>query len=180
MKTQHLFLGGFLVVMGMAACNGMNGTKSPSDSTTTTTTTTTTVRHQYTGNFVPKPDVKYVDLKTNQQITVRIDTIRGTIVNSETDQPVDLFVEPETHDTIYGVTGSVVNKLVVHNESGDLSVDTMKVNNVAPPPVTDQPVDDAHTGKVKYKENASGDKSKYKDEDVKVKEKNGVIKTKDR
>ena len=70
--------------------------------------------------------------------------------------------------------------LVVHNESGDLSVDTMKVNNVAPPPVTDQPVDDAHTGKVKYKENASGDKSKYKDEDVKVKEKNGVIKTKDR
>ena len=181
MKTQHLYLGGLLILTGMAACNGANsGNQSPRDSTVTTTTTTTTVHRRYAGSFVPKPTEKYMDLKTRQEITVRIDTIRGFIVNSETDEPVDLFVEPATHDTIYGVTGSVVNKLVTHEDNGDMSVDTVRINTLVPDKAIDQTADAGHTGKVKYKESADGTKSKYKDDDVKVKEKNGVIKTKER
>ena len=169
--------------MGLAACNGTgnnNGAMNPGDSTVTTTTTTTTIHHKYSGTFTPKPSVKYLDLKTNKEITVRIDTVQGAVVNSETNEPVDLFVVPDTNDTIYGVTGSVVNNDVIHDESGDVRVDTVRINTVAPADNTGQVADDSHTGKVKYKENADGTKSKYKDEDEKVKEKNGVIKTKER
>ncbi len=181
MRTQHLYLGGFLILTGLAACNGTgNGAGNPADSTVTTTTTTTTVHHKYAGSFIPKPTEKYMDLKTRQEISVRIDTIRGTIVNSETDEPMYLFVEPTTHDTIYGVTGSVVNRLVIHADNGEMSIDTEKIGTLAPDNTAGQATDESHTGKVKYKESADGTKTKYKDEDVKVKEKNGVIKTKER
>src|SRR5665213_188806 len=117
MKTKHLYTAGFLLIFGMSACNGSGTTSSSTDSTKTTTTmnpgdsavttTTTIVHHRYAGSFTPKPNTKYMDLKTHKQVSVRIDTAQGTIVNDETNEPMDLFVEPTTHDTIYGLTGSV-------------------------------------------------------------------------
>ena len=179
MTTKHFYPASLLLIIGISACNnsGTTGTTNPVDSTVTTTTTTTTVHHKYAGNFTPQPTTKYIDLKTNKEITVRIDTVMGSIVNDETNEPVDLFVEPTTHDTIYGLTGTVVNNYVIHDPSGDVRVDTLRINtNTAP--VTD--MDASHTGKVKYKENASGTKSKYKDDDVKIKDKDGVETVKDR
>ena len=177
MKTKHLYPASLLLIIGISACNnsGTTGTTNPSDSTVTTTTTTTVVKHKYAGSFMPQPTTKYIDLKTNKEITVRIDTVLGSIVNDETNEPVDLFVEPATHDTIYGLTGTVVNNYVIHDPSGDVRVDTLKINSA---PVPD--MDATHTGKVKYKENASGTKSKYKDDDVKIKDKDGVETVKDR
>jgi hypothetical protein len=71
----------------------------------------------------------------------------------------------------------VVNNFVIHEPSGELHVDTLKISPVE---VQSATTDAEHTGKMKYKENESGTRSKYKDEDVKVKEKNGTTKTKDR
>ena len=180
MKTKHLYAAGFALITGTSACssNGTQGTTSPGDSSVTTTTTTITTHHKYGGKFVPRPSTKYIDLKTNKEVSVRIDTTLGSIVNDETNEPMDLFVEPITHDTIYGLTGTVVNNYVIHEPGGDLHVDTLKIPPMEAQHAT-EPADD-HTGKEKYKQNESGTKTKYKDEDVKVKEKNGVIKTKDR
>ena len=160
MKRTHLHLAGLAIVIGMAACTGNSGTTSSSDSTSATTmnpgdssvtTTTTVTHHKYSGNFTPKPDIKYIDLKTHQQVTVRIDTVRGEVVNSQTNEPIDLLVEPTTHDTIYGMTGTVVNNYITRNESGDYKVDTVAINNPAP---TTAPINDTpeHTGNYKEKD----------------------------
>jgi len=176
MKTTHLYIAGIILTIGASACNGnaSTGSSNPGDSTTTTTTTTTTtVRHAYHGAFIPQTTVKYIDLRTSKQISVKIDTIQGDIVNDETNQPVDLFVEPMTHDTIYGMTGAVVNNFIIHDSTGDFRLDTARYNTMQPPADNSSTtiVDDA-TGKAKYKEKANG-KVKYKDDEEKVKAKNG-------
>ena len=166
MTTKYLYSAGILLIIGAAACNN-NGTPTAtsSDNSTVTTTTTTTVHHKYGGSFVPQPTTKYIDLRSNKEIVVKLDTTLGEIVNDETDQPVDLFVEPITHDTISGLTGTVVNNMVIHQPNGDLQLDTIKINQLQ--------TTDPGVGKVKYKEKENG-KIKYKDDEEKVKEKNGV------
>ena len=184
MNTKHIYSAGLLLIIGVTSCTnagttpGAAATTNPGDSTVTTTTTTTSYHRKYAGSFTPQATTKYIDLKTNKEITVRIDTVRGSIVNDQTNEPVDLFVEPRTHDTIYGQTGSVVNNYIIHDPSGDVRVDTIRINTATPATTPD--MDASGTGKVKYKENARGTKSKYKDDEEKVKEKNGVEKIKER
>lgn len=181
-----------MALMGaIASCNGTgNGGSSdstkmnPGDSSVTTSTTTTTVHHKYSGTFVPKADVKYMDLRTHKEVTVRIDTVKGEVVNSETDEPMDLFVAPDSKDTFYGPTAIVVNNYVIKDESGGYRVDTVRINTVevqtvtaTPPPPSD---DITANGEGKYKEKDNGNKKKLKTSDEKLKERNGVIKEKDR
>ena len=188
MNTSHLYSASLLLIITAASCNSTGTTTTgtatttttPGDSTVTTTTTSTTYHHKYSGSFMPKTTTKYIDLKTNKEITVRIDTVRGSLVNDATNEPVDLFVEPMTHDTIYGQTGSVVNNYVIHDPSGDVRVDTLRINDAPSPAATATADADGGTGKVKFKENARGTKSKYKDDDEKIKEKNGKEKIKER
>jgi len=161
-----------LVIIGAASCNNI-GTITPgtNDSTTVTTTTTTTVHRKYAGSFVPQPSVKYMDLRTNREISIRVDTSLGEIVNDETNDPIELFVEPRTHDTIYAVTGAIVNNFIIHDSTGTLRVDTIRLNSMGTAVRATIETDDV--GKVKYKEKAKG-KVKYKDDHQKIKEKNGV------
>lgn len=180
MKKITYLAASLLIVLGMAACSNAPESSNGVDSTGNTTTTTTTVTRHYSGSFQPKPEVKYIDLKTRQYVTVRIDTIRGEVVNSETNEPINLFVEPETHDTIYGLTGNIVNNNLIHDASGDFRVDTVKMSS----PDTTTPTTVTTTTTVEaegnYKEKVKANKSKLKTDDVKVKEKNGVIKVKER
>ncbi len=186
MKKPIIYISAIVTLAAMAgvtSCTSTTDKANTADSTTntamtadgSTTTTTTTVTRHYSGVFVPKSNVKYIDLRTHKEVTVRIDTVRGQIVNSETNDPIDLFVEPDTHDTIYGMTGSIVNNDLIHDPSGDIKVDTVKIN--APEPATTTPAaqDDEN-----YKEKRTANKTKIKTDDVKIKEKNGVIKTKER
>ena len=165
MTTKHLYAAAILLIIGTVACNN-NSTPADNSAGTSTVTTTTTVHRTYRGSFVPQPATKYIDLKTNKEVAVKIDTTLGEIVNDETDQPVDLFVEPTSHDTISGLTGAVVNNMVIHQPNGDLQLDTVKISQA-------QTSTDPGLGKEKYKEKANG-KIKYKDDEEKVKEKNGV------
>ncbi|MES2702376.1 MAG: hypothetical protein V4649_07045 [Bacteroidota bacterium] len=143
MKRTLLFAPAIFLAMLAGSCTSTDSTTTTSDSTTTTasdmqtgdsavttTTTTTVVHHKYVGSFAPQPNRKYLDLRTNKQVTVRIDTVRG-LVNTETDQPIDLVVDPAKHDTIYGQTGNVVNYYIIH-EGSDYRVDETKMNDNPP------------------------------------------------
>jgi len=181
MKKTNLYFAALIAATCFTACTGNSATTTSSDSTSqitmnpgdssvTSTTTTTVTHHRYSGSFAPQPNVKYLDLKTRKNITVRIDTERGEVVNTETNEPVYLFVETTKHDTIYGQSGSVVNNYIFKDESGDYKVDTVRIYEKTPAP--------EHTGN--YKEKVRDNKTKIVTDDVKIKEKNGVIKTKER
>jgi hypothetical protein len=172
MTTKIFYAAGTLLIVAAASCNN-SGTTTPanSDSTIVTTTTTTTVHRKYAGSFVPQASVKYVDLRTQKEVGARIDTSLGAIVNDETSEPQDLIVEPRTHDTIYAVTGTIVNNFIIHDSTGTLRVDTLRLSSMGAE--ARESVETDGVGKVKYKEKANG-KTKYKDDNVKVKEKNGV------
>jgi hypothetical protein len=189
MKKNTIYVCGILLIAGLAACNGTTSTTSSTDSTAmnrgdssvTTTTTTTVVHHKYMGTFVPRPDVRYIDLRTHKQVTVRIDTVVGAVVNSETNEPLDLFVAPNSTDTFYGPTGTLANNHISINDAGELKVDTVniaatEVQTVTPPPDGATPVE----AEGKYKEKDNGNKKKLKTGDEKIKERNGIIKEKDR
>jgi|GEM_PF-3610811 len=168
MKKTLIYVTGTMAIMSLAACNGNgNGSSSTSDtalragdSSVTTTTTTTVTHHRYSGTFTPQPGTKYLDLRTHKEVSVRIDTIQGKVVNQETNEPVDLIVEPTTHDTIYGQTGSVVNNYIIHEGNGEMRVDTVRVNTVE---VHTVPVAEptAQPGKYKEKDKPNG-KTKIK------------------
>ncbi len=172
--TKTLFYAvGSLVIIGAASCSN-TGTNTPAtqDSTTVTTTTTTTVHRKYAGSFFPQPSLKYMDLRSSKEVSARVDNSLGEIVNDETNEPLEFIVEPRTHDTIYAVTGAVVNNFIIHDSTGTMRVDTIRMNAMAGNMPTSTGGDEV--GKVKYKEKANG-KIKYKDDNEKIKEKNGVI-----
>jgi hypothetical protein len=109
----------------------------------------------------------YVDLNTGKTIIVEKDSATGYMINTETKEPVTLYVNTTTHDTIYGKTGKVVNNLVVKSGDGRY---TYQANG-------DVKMTDNDGDKIKME--ADGD-YKIKDGDYKKKvEKDGDIKIKD-
>jgi hypothetical protein len=56
---------------------------------------------------------RYVDLRTGEAITVEKDPATGAWINSETKEPVYIYVDTKKNDTIYGKTGVVINGHVV-------------------------------------------------------------------
>jgi hypothetical protein len=61
---------------------------------------------------------RYLDLNTNQYMDLRKDSTSGYMVNSKSGEPVDVYVDTKTHDTIYGMTGEVVNGRIHKSEEG--------------------------------------------------------------
>jgi len=134
--------------------------------------------------------MKYLDLKTQKQVTVRIDTTTGMLVNSETSEPMDLFVAGA--DTIYGQNGNVANTYIIHDARGNYTVDpnwassnsdtnpattTTTDNNT--PSETNTSTTDAGAVRGKYKQKANGD-IKIKNDQEKIKEKGDKEKIKER
>ena len=96
---------------------------------------------------------RYYDLTAGEYIKVEKDD-QGRMVNSETHEPVYIYVDRETKDTIYGATGKVINGYVVKTEDGKYKYEG----------------DDEF--KVKYgdyKKKVDGDEVKIKDGDTKIK-----------
>ena len=63
-------------------------------------------------------DYRYVDLNTGNHVNIIKDSVTGTMVNSETKQPVTIYYDTQTKDTIYGTTGEVINNKVVKTSDG--------------------------------------------------------------
>ena len=105
-------------------------------------------------------DQHYIDLATGKHIKVVKDSTTGEMVNAETKEPVVIYVDTHSNDTIYGKTGKVINNHVTKTDDGYKYVSN-----------EDQPE------KVKTDDDGS---YKIKDEDYKKKvEKDGDVKIKD-
>ena len=61
---------------------------------------------------------RYLDLNTNNYLDLKKDSTSGYMVDSKTGEPVDIFVDTKTQDTIYGMTGEIVNGRVYKAEGG--------------------------------------------------------------
>ena len=59
---------------------------------------------------------RYVDLNTGKRINVIRDTTTGYRIDAETKEPLVVYYDSKTKDTLYGKTGEVINnKVVVRN-----------------------------------------------------------------
>lgn len=61
---------------------------------------------------------RYLDLDSNKYVSLKKDSVSGYIMNSKTGEPVDVYVDTKTHDTIYGMTGEIVNGKIHKTEDG--------------------------------------------------------------
>ncbi len=74
-------------------------------------------------------DHRFIDLETGDHIDVVKDSANGYMVNADTKEPVIIYVDTQTKDTIYGKTGEVINNHVIKTEEGKykyVSNDDMK------------------------------------------------------
>jgi hypothetical protein len=69
----------------------------------------------------------YYDLNKNEPVTLVKDENTGLMVNADTKQPVYIYVNRETKDTIYGATGEVINGQVVKLEDGKYKYADLKI-----------------------------------------------------
>lgn len=56
---------------------------------------------------------RYLNLSTGERMELEKDPETGLMVDAKTKQPVYLYVDTRTNDTIYGKTGKVVNGEIV-------------------------------------------------------------------
>src|ERR1700730_17393364 len=61
---------------------------------------------------------RYIDLNTGKHINLEKDQQSGYMVNAETKKPVDIYVDTETKDTIYGRNGKIINGKVAKTTEG--------------------------------------------------------------
>ena len=104
---------------------------------------------------------RYYDLTADRYIEIEKDKETARVVNAETKEPVYMYVDTRTKDTIYGATGDVVNGHVVKTSDGKYDID-----------------DEYKIKYGDYKKKVDGDEVKIKDGDTKIKEENGERKVK--
>ncbi len=106
---------------------------------------------------------RYVDLETGKHINVVKDSANGYMVNEDTKEPVIIYVDTKTNDTIYGKTGQVINDHVIKTEEGKYKY------------VSNEEIKSDEDGSYKIKD---GDYKKKveKDGDVKIKDGDTKIK----
>ncbi len=73
-------------------------------------------------------DNRFIDLETGKHIDVIKDLTNGYMVNADTKEPVIIYVDTETKDTIYGKTGEVINDHVIKTEEGKYKYVSTDVN----------------------------------------------------
>lgn len=105
---------------------------------------------------------RYYDLTAGKYVELKRDEKTGLMVNATTQEPVYMYVDTRTNDTIYGATGKVINGYVIKTSSGEYKFDEEEY-------------------KVKYgdyKKKIEGDEAKVKTNDGKVKTDNEEKKVK--
>jgi len=96
---------------------------------------------------------RYYDLTAGRYVELEKDEKTGLMVSTTTHEPVYMYVDTRTNDTIYGPTGKVINGYIVKTGDGKYKFDEdgYKVKN-----------DD-------YKKKVDGDEAKVKTDDKKIK-----------
>ena len=63
-------------------------------------------------------EYRYVDLNSGKRINVVKDSANGYMINAETKEPVIIYYDTQTKDTVYGTTGEVINNRVIKTTDG--------------------------------------------------------------
>jgi hypothetical protein len=63
-------------------------------------------------------NARYTDLNTGKSITVVKDSSTGHMLNAETKEPLVVYYDSQTKDTLYGQTGAVINHKVMKTPEG--------------------------------------------------------------
>lgn len=61
---------------------------------------------------------RYIDLETGNYVDLVKDSTNDRMVNADTREPVVIYVDTQTKDTIYGKTGKVINGNVTKTNDG--------------------------------------------------------------
>jgi len=170
-----------LVITGSAmiitSCQEANSEKDVATDSTTT--------EQPVVDNTPTPTAKYVDLKTGQPVELYYNSKKKRTYSESTNEPVDLYVNVATGDTIYGQGRYVVNNYIVKTEDGTYKLDNKKIKIDG----DDIKIKDGdkkfkmEDGEIKIKDGddkmkADADESKLKTDDMKKKTEDGETKTK--
>ena len=96
---------------------------------------------------------RYYDLTAGRYVELEKDEETGLMVSATAHEPVYMYVDTRTNDTIYGATGKVINGYIIKTSDGKYKFDEdgYKVKN-----------DD-------YKKKIEGDEAKLKTDDKKIK-----------
>ena len=70
------------------------------------------------GSFLFTTFSKFMSDQSPDRIASNIVTGIGFMIDADSHQPVDLYVDTKTNDTIYGRTGKVINGYVVKDDKG--------------------------------------------------------------
>jgi hypothetical protein len=114
------------------------------------------------GGCVEQTKSGYYDLNSGKSITLVKDENTGLMLDAETKQPVYIYVNGKTNDTLYGATGEVINGQVVKTEDGRYKYGSLTIKEDSD---GDLKIED---GDYKRKLDADGD-LKEKDENGKTK-----------
>jgi hypothetical protein len=106
-----------------------------------------------------KASARYIDLETGEVIELDEDRETGLMVDKATREPVKIYVDTERRDTIWGLTGDVINGKLVEVEKGKWKYE-------------------GEDGEYKAEREKDGDYKIKAGEDVKVKYENGEYKEK--
>jgi len=70
---------------------------------------------------------EYYDLNREKSVKLVKDDNTGIMVDADSRQPVYIYVNTNTKDTIYGVTGEVINGKVVKMEDGKFKYGDLRI-----------------------------------------------------
>lgn len=180
MKLQLLGLA--LAGTALYACNEDGASTETMDSTTTTMETTGAYNSETSGSMATT--TSYVDLNTNQPVELVWDETNKRALNKATNQPVTLYVNTATRDTIYG-PGYIVNHHVIRTDNGSWELDEAKIKRDGDELKIkkDGQKFKMEDGEWKMKTDdtkikSEGDESKIKTDDTKIKTEDGETKIK--
>jgi hypothetical protein len=183
MKAIKQFLavtGSALIIMSCQDNSGTQRIESGADSTAATDQPVTD------NSAMNTESNRYVDLKTGQNTDLYYDSEKKMTYSAVTNEPVDLYVNVATGDTVYGRGRYIVNNYVVRSTEGTYKLDDSKVK-VTKDGIKIKDGDQKlkiEDGEMKMKDGdkkykADADEEKMKTDDQKTKTDDGQTKTKD-
>jgi hypothetical protein len=134
------------------------------------------------------PSNQYVDLKTGKNADLYYDNDKKMTYSAVNNEPVDLYVNVATGDTVYGRGRYIVNNYVIRTEEGTYKLDDAKVK-VSKDGIKIKDgdrklkIEDGEMkikdGDTKYKADADEEKLKTKDGKTKMEDEDSKMKTDD-
>ena len=107
---------------------------------------------------------RYVDISTGKRVNIVTDPATGIALDSVTKQPVTIYYDTQTRDTIFGKTGKVINNQVIktatgytYNEPVITATDTMNTTTAVKPKTQEQKDLELLNKYGKYKKKVSSD-----------------------